>query len=234
MEPPISPLAPSTHWVITPGNQLLRDLPDATLAVRLGMAFNAVMAQHRFAISTLEMTGIAAARDSFAALAVASALTEETLILINGNHRRVMELAKLGEADDDLLARFRTVNSGRSRERQTFGFVRNKLTFHWDAEAVEASLKDFADHESVIWLESTGRTTRETVMRLSADALLNAIFPIPDALKPLPPAERVDGVKAATRERMMALLDAMLVVSGLIEHAVAGYLAEIRAQQQQR
>src|SRR5258708_1587677 len=102
MEPPIPPLEQSTHWVVTPGDQLLRDLPDATLAVRLGMAFNAVMAQHRFAISTLEMTGIAAARDSFSALAVASALTEETLILINGNHRRVMELAKRGEASDDL------------------------------------------------------------------------------------------------------------------------------------
>jgi len=75
----------------------------------LGMAFNAVVAQKRAIIKAKNAPGPAAALDRFSLMVAGAALTHETVVLINQNFARVMQLCRArrrtgrgGQEDSDV------------------------------------------------------------------------------------------------------------------------------------
>jgi hypothetical protein len=234
MLPPIKPFEASKYWLTAPGQSLLADQQKTTLVVRLGLAWNAMMAQHRFAVSTMEASGILAARDSFAAFTVAAALTEETRLLIAQNYKEVMALASKGEASPELIQKFGQINSGKHPVSAALNLVRNELTFHWDEAPVMKSVREMAEHERVVWLESDALTAGKTVYRLSSDVLVNAVFPESAETKTLPPGERNLAGEARARDGMLSLLDAMVATLALIEHAIGAHLSDTQSEAHSR
>jgi len=230
---PLDPLPTSEYWVTTPSS-VLADAEASELAVRLGLSLNAVLAQQRFLISAINEQGTAAARDRISAFTVAAAIVEETRITINGSYKRVMAFAKLGEVPPELLQQYAQLNSGKGPLGPILNSIRNKLTFHWDPAAVRESLKDFREYPTLIWQEGTDTTIGQSVYRLSSDVLTNAIWPESADARSLPSNERLRRVQETTRAGMDLLLEAMSVVTRLLEHAIAGYLDQAGGEAHRR
>jgi len=229
-EPQIEPHKNSSYWVTTKSAVITDDVETTLLVVRFGLAFNAMLAQHRFALTALNANGADVSRDSVAAFTVAAALTEESRLVINGDYKRIMALARRGGAPESLIKQFGHLNSRKGPLLAALDIIRNKLTFHWDADEVAKSLADFVEYDSVIWLEGRDETLGQTVCRLSADVLLNAVYPEPAEYKVLPPEERQNSLQLRTREQMGILLDGMMTMLSLLNYAISGYLVSDSAQ----
>jgi hypothetical protein len=230
---PIQPFQSSRLWIASAADAL--DHPDALLVVRLGLALNAIMAQHAFAASTIEKGGASGSRDTWTALAIAAGLAEEARIVINGNYKAVLSLASAGGASDQLLKQFGELNSRKAPRGRVLNVVRNKLTFHWDPACVAASLADFrADHDPVIWLEAHDQTRGNAVCRLSMDVLMNAICPEPSEVKNLNPEERKRAIVEMVEVEISQLRESMDLVADVIRHAISGFLLKIKTDAHQR
>ena len=234
-DPKVKPIEGSRFWISSdPSQTLEHHADDSLLAVRLGLAFNALVAQQRFALSANESAGPAHRRDVVGALVTAAALTHETIDLIRSNFERTMALAALSEeAPEDLLKAVRQLTGGSHAASPLLTFLRNRLGFHWDPTVVRDSLQQFTSHEEVIWVEGQDDTTGEIIFRLSADVLMNALWPEASGHASMTQEERVKYMSDRTEAGLTDIQNAMAIVTKFIHYVLIGFFKKIKPRTHQ-
>jgi hypothetical protein len=222
-ESPIKPFPDSKFVLTTPSSVITADRGAALLMVRLGLAANALVSQHRFAVSLKDSDGAAAARDRISALVVAASVTHEAIVVSKEQYKYVTELAKAGGLDAEKLEQFGQLAGGKHQVSALLTKVRNQIGFHWDADVMGKALDQFAVHPEVVWAEGREATTGETIYRLSADVVMEAMFPEPEEQKELSADERRDKLRARTGEEMAKLALVMILIVELIDTAMTEY-----------
>lgn len=219
----IKPFPDSKVVLTTPSSVITDDPAAALLMVRLGLAANALVSQHRFAVSLTDSDGAAAARDRIGALIVAASLTQEAVIVIKEQYSYVTELAKASGLSAEKLEQFGHLAGGKHEVSALLTKVRNQIGFHWDASVIGEALDQFVPHPEVVWVEGREATTGETIYRLSADVVMEAIFPELDEFKELDSDERRDKLQARTGETMARLAGVMILIVELIDASMTEY-----------
>ena len=64
--------------------------------------------------------------------------------------------------------------AGKHPAAHTLQRARNTLGFHWDADVIRESVRDYGKNKKIVWLESD--TQFHPVHRLAADVLVHALF----------------------------------------------------------
>ena len=223
----------STQWISSEPSAIEGEHEtDAILAVRLGLAVNALNAQlsaMKRVSADPEKYGAVAMRDSLLSLFSLAAYTKEALKVLTGSHDapaerdNVERLARDGGADESLIDQVGTLCDGCHQADAVLKKVRNKLVFHWDRVVVAESLREFARNEELVWLEAADKTRGANVYRLSTEVLLHAVLHAPivgsaDKFNQLSSQERV-------QKAMDPVTEAAELILKLFEAAIAGFLS---------
>jgi len=107
----MTPNPESEWWVTTKSAVIAAGAEDAVLVLRLGLAVNALRAQHRFSDAVNDSKGPGGARDRLWAFIQAVAYVREGLNILSGTSptpaqsQRVKELAEIGGAEPRHLSK---------------------------------------------------------------------------------------------------------------------------------
>jgi hypothetical protein len=112
-------------------------------------------------------------------LVSAAYLKEAIDSVLRPQYQLIVELARQGGAEDELITRIGQLTSKKpnSLYSRLLMKVRNQLVFHFDAEP----LKQWADQntdQNIKWAEGTGVTDGQVSYVASADALLDVFNPL--------------------------------------------------------
>jgi hypothetical protein len=178
----MKPHAESTVWVETDSAVVAANPDMALLIVRLGLAVNALRAQHRWSVSLMSGNGVANGNDFIQSFVLAVSYTCEAINILTGTHRRpgqsgvIRSLAERAKVPADLLGTMGQLMGGAHSASALLTRARNQLGFHWDPELLSPQIPAVAV-DPIVWLE--GQTTLEgdTVYTFAGDVLLNALLP---------------------------------------------------------
>ncbi|UVT22266.1 MAG: hypothetical protein H8K03_10400 [Nitrospira sp.] len=159
-----------------PKVSLTGNIDDCTLALRLGIAVNALEASQRFYLFVKDADGPAGDRDRLWAFLVAVGFIHEAIQLLRSHFPRVRNLARVGGADDETLMSASQLLGGNLSVSRPISRMRNKLIFHWDDNVIRTYVTKFSS-DRVTWASGVGDTQGETVFTAAADALINSVLP---------------------------------------------------------
>jgi hypothetical protein len=193
------------------------------------LAVNALRSQQRFTILIGDDPDSAAAkRDRVLSFVIAAAFATEALKILTGTSGvageslAVRELASRADVPLDVVETVTQLMAGTHRAAAVLNRIRNQLTFHWDPAVIGQSLAGFVDDHPIIWSEGEAPTAGESIYRLAADVLANALVL---ERADVTPEERDHAGDEALKAALEAITEAMLVVTKYFEYAIAGFLA---------
>ena len=204
-----------TIEIVSTGPQPLQnDRCKAILVLRLGAALNSVRAAQRWAIKD-HNEGPAGEFDRFQAYLVAAAHLAEACKLFWTNQSCILELARLGDAEGDKVAKLISIADPKTGvQANLLKRVRDKATFHWDCAVFEKWAS--AQKDNVIWCRSSGDTAGELVMWASHEAVSEFIASLN--------VDQGKSIQETIEEQVGQVLDAMKHVIHVFESAVVGFL----------
>jgi hypothetical protein len=212
------PRADNRRWrvEVTSDASLKRNVDDAVLVIRLGLAVTAIRSAQRFYIATSEVPGPGGERDTLWAFLLATAYLHETRAMLQPQFPRVRELAVKGGVTEAHAAEVGALLSGRKPLGRALERIRNELVFHFDAKAVRRWVDGYSE-ASVVWAEGIGPKTGDVLYRASTDAIVAALV-----------RERAPGKteQQELRDLLSELLPATQAITEFLERAIAGYLDE--------
>lgn len=174
-DPPVEPMAGTDVWFET-GPEPLRDDPElAVLMVQVGLATNALTAQHLAGKAAQQRLPAAEHRDVAASMVTTAALLFEAIRLARENMQRLRELAEpklKAKQKLELLQRVGRLCAGKHPASPLLDRARNQLAFHWDADVIAPMVMDYAKNERVVWVERMNDDESGTVHRMAVDVLL--------------------------------------------------------------
>jgi hypothetical protein len=113
--------------------------------------------------------------DINSAFLLTAALTYEATRLIKSGWNVYRPLASRLRPNVQLLERVGQLCGGSHPASALLKCARNKLAFHWDADLVEPSVRDFGKNRKIVWLEVDADS--HPIHALAAAVLANALFP---------------------------------------------------------
>lgn len=189
---------------------------DSTLALRMGIAVNAIGAAQRFYWFVKDAPGPAGERDRLWAFLLAIGFIHEALQIVRPNFPRIRDLARLGGVSEESITTAGQLLSGRLPLNRTIDRMRNKLIFHWDDDLVREYINAFSKDE-VTWAEGVGHTQGESVFTAAANALTNSVLPDePNA------TEERNGERV--RELVQQIPPTTAVIVEILQRAIMGHL----------
>jgi hypothetical protein len=139
--------------------------------------------------------------------------------------RRLRELAREGDASEELLAAMGQLCAGKHPAAGILDRARNNVGFHWDADVVAPAVSDFGTNQKIVWLESD----REIfVHRLAFEVVGGVLFP--EATARSDEAE----IQHAINLGLSNALDAVNLISTFFVKATLGYLHSIGVEVRSR
>jgi len=220
----MDPLPKSSWWVRAPLATVNADPEQAVLVVRLGLAVNALRAQHRWTASLARASTAVEQSDFLLSFVTAASITREALNILTGTGptpgeaRRVRELATAAGVAPALSAKLGQLMGGGHRASTVLTRVRNQLGFHWDPTLLGTAIVDAAN-DPVVWEEGRTRSVGESVYRLASDTLANAILPGMSTLSD-------EEARLRFADALRDVVDAMDTVAEYFSLAIAGYLMD--------
>jgi O-succinylbenzoate synthase len=147
---------------------------DAKLALRLGMAVNALRAQQRATIRMGNEPTTVGEHDRLMAFMLTLAYLHETRVLVQRNFSRVRTWAIDGGATPELHESIASLNSGSNSFGRSIATARNKAVFHWDEDLLDAWFAQIQVEglDSIVWAEGADGSNGSMVMLASAQAAL--------------------------------------------------------------
>lgn len=223
-DPPMKPIKGSTQWIESGPRPILDDPDLATLIVRIGMATNALTAQINAGTdASRARRGVAKARDILSSLVTTCALTNEALAVARSGMAVLRPLARRAGAKDSLLERVGQLCAGKHPANSLLHRARNNVGFHWDADVIGQSVREYGKNRKIVWLESEP-DFRETTHRLAFETLAHALFPSPEG----GPSETTISAALADVSGAMDLIIEFFTAS------TYGYLKTVGADQKKR
>lgn len=202
---------------------LQNDHCKAILVLRLGAALNSVRAAQRWTNKLGESEDLAGQFDRFQSYLVAAAYLAEACKLFWKNQGCILELARKGHAKDDEIQKLISdADPGTGVQANLLSRIRDKETLHWDCAVFEKWAS--AQKAKVVWVKCSGQTAGECVMWASYDALTDFTTGL-NADKSKPVQDRIN-------DQIPEVLKAMDRVTHVFECAVAGFLGEHLATQE--
>jgi hypothetical protein len=127
----------SDGWRIEAGKaSLTGNLDDATLALRLGIAINAMRAAQRFYLATKDTPGPGGERDRFWSFLIAAGYLHEAINLLRPKFPQVRDLARAGDAPEELIREVGALMSGSVPFSKTIREMRDTLIFRMTNRSV--------------------------------------------------------------------------------------------------
>lgn len=208
-------------WRIeSPGASITDNVDQATLALRLGIAVNAMRAVQKFFYNFRDTPGPAGERDRLWAFLIAMGYLKEAIELLRPKFPVIKELALKGGGATETIDAAAALLSGKSPLSPALDRLRNKLVFHWDEEPIREYAKKFTADRAV-WAEGMGDTNGEMFYRAPANALTNSLLP-DDSSEPDTPERN--------RERIAALMKeagrATNILAEVFDRAIGGHLKQ--------
>lgn len=208
-------------WRIeSPGASISDNVEQATLALRLGIAVNAMRAVQKFFYNFRDAAGPAGERDRLWAFLIAMGYLKEAIELLRPRFPVVKELALKGGASAETVHAAAALLSGKSPLSPALDRLCNKLVFHWDEEPIRDYARKFTADRAV-WAEGVGGTNGEMFYRAPTDALTNSLLPNHPNEQDTP--ER-------NRDRIASLMNeagrATNLLAELFDRAIGGHLRQ--------
>jgi len=148
---------------------------------------------------------------------VAGAYLAEACKLFWANQGCILELARRGSAEEGKIADLiRIADPKTGVQANLLKRIRDKETFHWDSDIFERWASDQKD--KVVWLRSSGDTSRECVMWASHEAVSDFTASLNK--------EKGKSLQERINDQVRQVLDVMKVVIHVFESAVHGFLKE--------
>jgi hypothetical protein len=179
----MNPTQGAVQWIETDATPLT-DRSEAILVLRLGVAVNALRAQHRFteAVRGVQQVGPARRREGLWAFLQALAFLKEALKIVKTADGRptlesgiVRRLAEAGQASRAVLESMDKIERDRHVASPIIARARDKVAFHWDRDIFSQWIDDVgATSNPLIWVE--GSTPEEAVYRAAADAIEHGVL----------------------------------------------------------
>jgi hypothetical protein len=192
------------YTIESPASSLSADRDRAVLALRLGLAVNALRASQRHFLAAIGAPGPGAERDRLWGFLSATAFVKEAMNILSGTKKAppqkaiVESLARKSDAPGDMVDTINRLLAGTHPMSAVVTRVRNQLAFHWDPTLI-GDWVDHYDKATVMWLDATGGTSNgDTLYRAAADSVVYSIEP-PTPEELTFPEEKRD---AAVRERL--------------------------------
>jgi hypothetical protein len=233
----------STVWVDSPPEAITQNVDASVLAVRIGMAMNALIAQHRDSrrLAARKEPAAAKTRDMILSFVNSASFTKEAVNIltgtgdVSGELAMVKQWAKAAGAQDSLIDKIGKICGGSHPVSAILARLRNQLGFHWDPEIVRASLLEFAANETVVWSEGRDDRRGSIVHRLASDVLANALAPpTAEELVLTDPAERESAARKRVSRAMTFVVNAMDALIELFHLALVTFLKDIDADVHRR
>jgi hypothetical protein len=180
-DPAFVPLPDSVSWFESGPDLIHANNELAALVVRLGMASNMLTAQAQAGVRARRAAPASHLRAILTALVTTAAFTNEAIRLAQNNMKTLRRLATVAGTRPGLLDEIGQLCSGKHASADILSRARNQICFHWDAEVIAASVKEFERNQSVIWLETNAKG--DPLHRLAAEVLAHALLlpqPAPD------------------------------------------------------
>src|SRR5258708_1161610 len=131
-------------WRIeSPRASIYDNVEQATLALRLGIAVNAMRAVQKFFYNFRDAEGPAGERDRLWAFLIAMGYLKEAIELLRPRFPGIKELALKGGASAEIVQAAAALLSGKSPLSPALDRLRNKLVFHWDEEPIRDYARKF-------------------------------------------------------------------------------------------
>lgn len=171
----------ASAWTLHAPSASLKSSSSA-VALQMGAAVNFMRAAQRWYLAAEKETGPAALRDRICAFLVSSAYLKEAVdSVLRPQYQSIVELAKQGGAQDELITRIGELTSKKpnSLYSRLLMKVRNQLVFHFDVEP----LRQWAaqnKNQDVVWAEGTGEADGQVSWVASADASLDVFNSLSD------------------------------------------------------
>lgn len=199
------------------------DVDMATLALRMGIAANAIGAAQRFYWFVRDASGPAGERDRFWAFLIAIGFLHEAIYkVLRPSFPRIRDLAIAGGAAEQMIEEAGQLLSGKLALNKTMSRMRNKLICHWDTDVIKEYASAFSDSE-VLWAYGVGNTNGEAVFEAAANALVHSVLP-----------EEPGTDEAGDDERFGELIrnatPAMQLVVDLFNRAILGHIMAFRSE----
>jgi hypothetical protein len=214
---------PSTlHWGVYTPTESLRDR-DAVVALRLGMAVNALHAvQHFGLLSSSLPAGPRKLANMVIGLSLQLAFLKEAVSTAADNAKLIRRWATDGGATPEALARVRALTDGTDPLCAVIKRVRNELMFHWDRRQLAAWLRRTRPQQDTRWFEAVGPQHDYNFNHsLALDILAESL---------VPPVEGDDPAESERQRRMIAVVEdaekATRALIAIFEKAVVTFLAE--------
>ena len=172
-DPPMEPLPGTAIWYESEPDPIANDLDLAVLIVRIGLASNALNTQLQAVID--DHFKARAMNTVLSSLVTSAALTMEATRLARENMSTLRDLVGLWpNARTGLLDDVGKLCAGKHPAGDTLNRARNQLAFHWDDEAIRASVREYGKNKKIVWLEVDSQSL--PVHRLATDVLGHALF----------------------------------------------------------
>ncbi len=227
--------APKGFTIAAPVRSSALDRDATILALRLGLAVNAVRASHRHFLAVAEAPGPGGERDRLWAFLSAAAFVKEAMNILSGTRNapaqktQVEQLARRSGASDELVQTIDRLLAGTHPVSEIVTRVRNKLTFHWDPAAIGEWI-DRYDEPHAMWFDASGGTSNgETLYRAAADSAAYSILLPTDAELALPLDERRRVIAERFKDALRELTGVMTTIQDYFERAIATFLRDAGA-----
>ena len=208
----MEPIAGTKAWYESDSTAIQNDPELAILIVQIGMAENALAAQFNAAKDATQRRGAIGLRDGLCSLVTSAALTCEALRVVQGGMKRLLPLARDGDASEDVLRQIGQLCAGKHQANSFLSRARNQFGFHWDEAAIGPSVREFGRNKKLVWMEGS-IDDDDYVHRLAAEVLAHALVP----------ASADERDRAITRE-MHHVFDAMKIVIQFCAASTFGFM----------
>jgi hypothetical protein len=216
----------TARWFESGPSAILDDPELATLMVRIGMASNALAAQKNatHAAQQLPSESAVSLRDMVCLLITSAALTNEAIKLVHGGLAWLRPLASKSGAPEEMLKNIGRLCAGKHPASALLERARNQLGFHWDAELVEPSVREFGRNPKLVWMENDHT---HTTHRLAMEVLSHAL---------LPDAQISDETQrpALIEEAVRQVVEAMELIVAFSTASAFGYMQTVKAKRCER
>jgi hypothetical protein len=218
-DPAMKPLSGTAAWWQTGPRPILEDTDLAVTMIRVGMAHNALQFQLHAGVTSPAASAAERLRNTLCSLTASASFTYEAMLLAKEQMRVLRPLAIAAGISDVLLQEVGKLTGGQHSAFRTLDRARNQIGFHWDAEIVKQSLREYARNESLCWIEFT--RNGQPVHRLAAEVLAHALIPL--AWTEGPDEQAEDGL--LLRE-MKNINRAMRLISEFFAASLFGFLEQ--------